>query len=320
MATNQGEEFKFPDEIEDKGKPLDDPKLEIEFEDDTPPEDRNRTPMPTQIVEKLDKDELDQYDGEVKEKMLQMRKVWHDERRAKEAAYREQQEAIALAKRVMEENKKIKQMLSTGEKEYVESLKTSADLQLKLAQDEYRKAYDAGDTDKIIESQQKMQEANIKVMQAKNFRMPSLQVEENSVQTIPEQPQSAPEPDLKAKAWQQRNPWFGQDEEMTASTLGLHEKLRRNGVVIGSDEYYAALDKTIRKRFPENFEDSAPNEPAKEAPRQVERPASIVAPAVRSSSPNRIKLKTSQVQLAKKLGLTPEQYAIAAKKLEKENV
>jgi hypothetical protein len=99
---------------------------------------------------------------------------------------------------------------------------------------------------------------------------------------------------------------------MTASALGLHEKLKRNGIVVGSDEYYTVLDKTIRKRFSENFGDSEAE--TRETPRT--KPSTVVAPATRSTSPNKVRLKASQVQIAKKLGLTPEQYAREALKLE----
>jgi hypothetical protein len=114
-------------------------------------------------------------------------------------------------------------------------------------------------------------------------------------------------------AWQERNSWFGQDEEMTAAALGLHEKLKRNGVVVGSDDYYATLDKTMRRRFSENFESSEPETKA-EQPRT--KSSTVVAPATRSTSPNKVKLRASQIQIAKKLGLTPEQYAREAIKLE----
>jgi hypothetical protein len=104
---------------------------------------------------------------------------------------------------------------------------------------------------------------------------------------------------------------------MTAAALGLHEKLKKSGEVqIGSDEYYAILDRTIRKRFPENFEEAEVPK-AKAEPRT--RPSTVVAPAVRSTASNKIRLKASQVQLAKKLGLTPEQYALELKKLEAQN-
>jgi len=107
--------FKFPDELGLEGEEQKN-EVEIEIEDDTPVEDRNKEPMPKEIVEKLDKDELDQYGDEVKEKLKQMKKVYHDERREKERALRDQQDAIAFAKRVAEENKRIKQMLSRRER------------------------------------------------------------------------------------------------------------------------------------------------------------------------------------------------------------
>ena len=100
---------------------------------------------------------------------------------------------------------------------------------------------------------------------------------------------------------------------MTASVLGLHEKLKRNGIVVGSDDYYATLDKTMRRRFPENFE-SSETETKADQPRT--KSSTVVAPATRSTSPNKVKLKASQIQLAKKLGLTPEQYAREQIKLE----
>ena len=295
-------------------------EVEIEIEDDTPPEDRNKEPMPKEIVQKLDADELEEYTGEVKEKLKQMKKVYHDERREKERALRDQQEAIAFAKRVAEENKRIKQMLSHGEKEYVETLKTSAEMSLEMAKQDYKKAYEEGDTDKVIEAQQRMQEANLRVMQAKNFKPTPLQEESFEVQTPHEQVQSAPRPDNKALAWQERNSWFGQDEEMTASALGLHEKLKREGVEIGSDEYYATLDKTMRKRFPENFEEAQEEEVVSKADPVRSKPRTVVAPAVRSTASTKIKLSPRQVSLARKLGLTPEAYALEMKKLGTQNV
>lgn len=314
-------EFKFPDEVaQNKPKNEDEaPEIEIEIEDDTPAEDRNRKPMPKEIVEKLEKDELETYDEEVKSKILQMRKVYHDERREKEAALREQQEAVALARRLMDENKKIRGVLQAGEKEYVQSIQTTASMQLEMAKKAYREAYEAGDVDKQMDAQQAMQEANMRLMQAKNFKMPALQEQQIDVQTAPEQYQpvernEVPEPDPTAKAWQKRNPWFGTNKGMSAFALGVHEELRDNGVQVGSAEYYSELDKTMRKRFPEVFGEPVGNQSRTEV--QEKRTPSVVAPAMRSTASNKVKLKTSQLNLAKKLGLTPEQYAIEVKKLE----
>ena len=319
MPEFENEEFVFPDEKpEVKASEQEESKFDIEIEDDTPAEDRGRTPMPKELVEELEKDELDSYDENVKQKLKQMRKVWHDERRAKETAYREHQEAVTLAQRVLEENKRYKEMLSEGETEYKAALEKAAKYELELAKRAYKEAYDSGDTDRVIDAQQAMQTANLQLDRVQNFKLPPLQKEENSVQTqYTEQPQTAPvnRPDPRATRWQEDNPWFGQDEEMTAAALGLHEKLKRNGVVVGSDEYYGTLDKTMRKRFNEYFgEEESPQE--KSTPAST-KPSTVVAPATRSTSSNKIRLKTSQLQLAKKLGLTPEQYAMAALKLEK---
>ena len=318
MPLDDNTEYKFPDELESKGKPVQnaEPEIEIEIEDDAPPEDRGRQPLPKPLVEELERDELDQYDDNVKTKLKQMRKVWHDERREKESALREQQEAVGLAQRLFEENKRIKGILSTGEREYVSTIQSNADMELKIAQRAYKEAYDAGDSDKMMEANQALQMANLKMLQVKNFRMPSLQEDETPVQQQPVQYQPAPyvpEPDNKAVAWQNRNKWFGQDRGMTAFALGLHEDLRDNGIEVGSEEYYRELDNTMRKRFSEKFESPEDNRQSRT------RLGTVVAPAVRSTAPIKVKLKQSQVNLAKKFGLTPEQYWKAQQELEARN-
>ena len=311
MADYEKDEFKFPDEIEvSKGGEVED-KLEIEIEDDTPEPDRGREPMPKEVVDELENDELEEYSDKVKVRLKQMKKVWHDERRAKESAYREQQEAVEYARKVSEENKRLRAQYSAGEQEYVNSVQSAASMELEMAKKAYKEAYDSGDGDKLVDAQQAMQDANFKLHSAKNVRPTSLQQEESAVQQRQEQQQPVNQPDRRAMAWQERNAWFGQDEEMTAAALGLHEKLKRNGVVVGSDDYYATLDKTMRRRFSENFEDS---EPETRTPRT--KSGTVVASAARSTSPNKVRLKASQIQLAKKLGLTPEQYAREAIKLE----
>ena len=323
------EVFEFPDEKEAKVTVEfeKEPEIEIEIEDDTPPKDRNRQPVSEEEVKnlKLDADELDQYSVEAKDKLIKMKKVWHDERRAKEAADRERHEAIRIATKLAEENKQLKNKLSNGEQEYVGVAKHSAVQELESAKKEYRDAYDAGDSEKLVEAQEKLTMAKIKVDKLDNYnpiyRKP-LQEEENEVQSY--QQQSIPRPDNKAVDWQQRNEWFGQDEEMTSLALGLHEKLKRSGVPVGSDEYYDTIDKTIRRRFPENFENDRDTETEKvraEEPQKTSKPkaSTVVAPASRSTSPKKIRLSNTQVALAKKLGLTPEQYARELTKLEAQN-
>ena len=316
MAEMEKEEFKFPDEVEQKAPEAEEQGFEIEIEDDTPPEDRNREPMPKEIVEKLEKDDdLDKYTDDTKEKIKQLKKVWNDERREKDAAHRERQAAIDTASKLLAENKRMREMLNSGQKDFIAASQQSAELQLEMAKKAYREAYDAGDTDKIIDAQQAIAQATLEVDKIKNYQPAPLQEESFVVQREEQQVQQ-PRVDHKLAAWQERNTWFGQDEEMTASALGLHEKLKKQGVVVGSDEYYALLDKTIRKRFPENFGDAEVVEakPKEEAPKA--KPSTVVAPATRSTASKPLKLKTSQVNIAKKLGLTPEQYARELIKLE----
>jgi len=330
MAENKQEmvDFEFPDEVEDKGKPLEEAakqiakeaEPEIEIEDDTPPEDRGRQPLPKEVTERLEKDKLDQYEGETKEKFKQLKKVWHDERRAKEAAHREQQEALAIAKKLMEENKLLKAKVNSGQEVFVTAAKEAAENELALAKRDYKEAYESGDADKIIEAQERMTVAKLKAEQVKFYKSDNeaLQNQENEVQLAQEQPRYTPDP--KAKAWQERNSWFGQDEEMTSLALGLHEKLvKEHGMSYATtNEYYDTIDKTMRRRFPEQFEESEVKE---DEPQKTNRPkaSTVVAPATRSTSPKKIRLSGTQVQLAKKLGLTPEQYARELTKLEAQN-
>lgn len=311
MPPMEMTEFKLPDDQDDVKIDIEDDKFEIEIEDDTPDEDKGKQPMPKEIVEEIEKDELEAYSDDVKTKLKQLKKVYHDERRAKEEAYREQQEALAATKRLLEENRKMKQILQNGEKDYVDAVKNSANLQLRLAKQAYKDAYDTGDADKMLEAQQVITQSTMQLERANNFKLPPLQEENFEVQTRQEQAQPVRRPDDKAMSWQERNSWFGSNRSMTAYALGLHEELRDNGVEVGSDQYYSKLDKTMRKRFPEFFQDTLEEE---ETPKKA---PTVVAAATRSTGSKKVKLKVSQVAIAKKLGLTPEQYVQELLKLEK---
>ena len=293
---------------EAKGKP----EVDLEIEDDTPEEDRGRTPLPREIVEELEADELEEYSDKVKTRLKQMKKVWHDERRAKEAAFREQQEALTVAQRAIEENKRLKSRLSEGEKSFLDTARGAAELEMEMAKRAYKEAYEAGDSDKVVEAQAKLSEVNFKLQRIKDYK-PSLQAPEIEVNSNQQQQVQVPRPDQKTIAWQERNTWFGVDEEMTSLALGLHQKLEKQygKGFVGTDEYWDRVDTTIRKRFPEQFEEEeikTTNGGGKPVTR-TEKPATVVAPASRSTSSKKIVLKQSQLMIAKKLGLTPEQYA-----------
>lgn len=307
-------EFKFPDEQDDVKVTAEDDQADeqiiIDVEDNTPVEDRNKPPMDEKVKEELYNDELEDYSTKVKKKLIQMKRLAHEERREKENALREQQEAIAFAQKMMEENKRLKSNLTNSEKNVLASVQRTVAMELDAAKRAYREAYDSGDTDKVMEAQEKLTQATLKAEKVKNFRPQPLQEEETPVQ-IESQPVPQYRPDPSAQAWQRENPWFGEDEEMTSLALGLHEKLKREGVQVSSQEYYRKIDATIRKRFPEKFEEEAEQEE-----RPVARKSSVVAPATRSTSPKRVRLNPSELNLAKKLNLTPEQYAKAKLEME----
>lgn len=290
---------------------------ELEIEDDTPEEDRGHSPMPKEIVEELEADELEDYSEKVKQRLKQMKKVWHDERREKEKAFREQQEAIRMAQQAMEENKRLKASLSRGEETLANTYKQAAELEMKNAERAYKEAHELGDTDQMLEAQRQLTAASYKLQQAQTFKPSSLQSNEVEVQTESEAA-NVPTPDAKTLAWQERNTWFGTDNEMTALALGLHQKLERErgAQFIGTDEYWQTVDTTMRRRFPEYFgEDETTDGGGKPIKSAEKKPATVVAPASRSRSPKKIVLTRSQVNLAKKLGLTPEQYARELKKM-----
>jgi hypothetical protein len=298
--------------------------IEFEIQDDIPEEDKDpvtgkeRAPMPQELVQELEQDELEEYSDKVKTRLKQMKKVWHDERRAKESAFRERQAAEEFARKVFEENKKLKESLSSGEKSYIDTAKNAAQLELEMAKKQYKEAYEAGDSDQIIEAQTKLSEASYRVQKVNEYR-PTLQMPENDV-NIPPQQAPAVRPEPRALSWQERNTWFGQDTEMTSAALGLHQKLVDSGMDPRSDEYYERIDTTMRRRFPEYFgEEETSDGGGKPVQRTETKPATVVAPASRSTSSKKIVLTKSEVNLAKKFGLTPEQYAKEKQRLERVN-
>ena len=299
---NDDFQWEVEDDAVETGKP------EIEVEDDTPEADRGREPMPKEIVDELEADELEDYSEKVKLRLKQMKKVWHDERREKERYQREQNEALTAAQRYRQEAEQLRKTLAEGQESLVGSVKQNVEFELSEARRAYREAYEAGDTDKVLDAQQQLNAAQYRLEQLSNYK-PTLQPQETEVQSAPEAVQ-IPRPDQKTMAWQERNQWYGLDEEMTASALGLHQKLEKQygNKYIGTDEYWGAIDTTMRRRFPEYFGDSEQASSDTKSTARTSKPA-VVASASRSTSSKKIVLRQSQLAIAKKLGLTAEQYA-----------
>ena len=318
MATGQFEEYKFPDEQTQVDVQVEDTEeVDVKIVDDTPQEDRFVEPLTEEIKEDLEKaDESDDYTNNVKVKFKQYKKAWHDERRAKEAAFREQQEALAAAQRILDENRKLKTMLESGEKELISNYQSSAELEVDKAERNYKEAYDSGDSDKLLEAQRELVRAEMKLDKAKSYK-PTVQIPENDVQTT-QQPQPTQQMDPKVASWVSQNPWFVDQNKiaMRKYAEGVHEELamRYGKAYIGTDEYFKSIDKEVARRFPEEFASTTKNEEVDKPTRT--KPSTVVAPAKRSTSSKQVVLTKTQAALAKKLGLTNEQYAREMTRLE----
>lgn len=320
-------EFKFPDEqdeVKDQGKPLEN-EVEIVIEDDdVPPEDRNAVPMPEEKVKALeaatDEEEENLPPKSQKERLQQYKKVWNDERRAKEAADRERQAAIDLARKVIEENKQLKERYSAGEKTYIETAQNAAENKVALAKKAYKEALDSGEADRVVEAQSALNEAQFEAQQAKNFRPSALQDNENEVQ-LQQVEQQKPRVEAKTQEWLDANPWYGSKKAMSNFAVGVHEELvdEYGASIVGTDQYFKQIDQTMRKKFPEYFETlegSSEAEPKENQTSQKTKPSTVVAPATRSTSSKQVRLKQTQMALIKKLGITPEQYSREFLKME----
>ena len=299
----------------------------FEIIDDTPEEDRGKEPLPKDESPEPSADELEDYSDKVKNRIGKLKKAYHDERRVKEAKEREAREAFKFAQSIQEENKKLRENLQKGEDVLVEQSKAKADAQLAAASEEYRKAYEVGDSDKVVAAQTKMTQATVERDKWDSYAPkygeydPSKRSyrEEKPLQTGPNQVYSnneVPKPDAKAEAWFKKNTWFGSDEEMTALAYGLHEKLVKGGVDPRSDEYYERIDSRIKEVFPTRFEGEVESGD-ETVTLQQSKPANVVAPVKRSPSSKKIRLTQTQVALAKRLNVPLEEYAKKVAELEK---
>jgi hypothetical protein len=314
-----GEQFKFPDEIEDEKAKIEittDDDFEVEVVDDTPEQDRGRKPLDREVEDPTD-DEIESYTQGAQKRIKELTHARHDERRAKEATLREKQELEVLTQRLLDENKKLRQNVSTGSEQVTQLTKTAAEAELDKARRDYKAAQEAFDSDAILAAQEALLDAKMKLENAKNFRQTPLQDENFEVQTGYQEPQRV-QPDEKTLRWQAKNQWFGSNgfEEVTSYALGLHQKLVNSGSDPRSDEYFEQIDARVKSKFPEVFGGNEDKPRSGDTPR---KPASVVAPATRSSGKRMVQLTKTQLALAEKFKLTPQQYAAQVARLENQN-
>jgi len=313
------ESYKFPDEVEETTIEVttdNESDVEVEIVDDTPERDRGRKPLDREVADPTD-EEIESYSDNVKKRIKDLTHARHDERRAKESLLREKQELERLAQHMMEENRRLKETVNTGTEQYAASVKHIADSEVEKARRALKEAQESFDNEAISVAQEALIDAKMKAEAAKNFRPATLQVDEPVVQ-MRQQQETAPQVDEKTLRWQARNQWFGASgfEEHTSFALGLHQKLVNSGLDPRSDEYFERIDARMKSTFPDVFGND--DRPTKSGDGS-RRPASVVAPATRSTGARKVQLTPTQAALAKKYGLTPQQYAAEVAKLEKSN-
>ena len=302
--------------FDEKATPAED--VDVEVIDDRPPEDR-RPPAKEAKEEGSGDDELEGYSDKVKKRINKLRYQQHEERRQREAAEKMREEAVRVAQKYADENKKYHAIIQEGEQYLVHQIRERANLALEQAKGQYRQAYEEGNTDKVVEAQEAMMRAQAEFSSAdqqfnqiaqnreqwRQWQQAQMQAPKQPAQQPAQQPQpqQPPQPTEKAAKWAQENQWFGQEKDMTALAYGVHERLVRDeGFDPNSDEYFQEIDRTMRSKFPEYFgeEDSS-----------AKSPPVVTAPSSRNNGakPRKVKLTRTQLSLAKRLGITPEQYA-----------
>jgi hypothetical protein len=300
-------DFKFPDETSaEKGANVEEEKLEIEVVDDTPEEDRNRKVMkeaPTEVTD----EELEGYSEKVRGRIQHFTKGYHEERRAKEAAVREKDEALRIAQKAIEENKQLQGNLTRGQTALLEQAKKVVDSEIENAKRQYKAAHEAGDSDALVVAQEALTSAKIKAERLNSFKAAPVQPQQADVQSAAEPVQTSPrspQVDPKAEAWREANPWFGADRRKTALALAVHQDLMDEGVNPTSDDYYRRIDREVNQLFSSKSSDADTS-----GDRKVNRQSNVVAPATRSTAPRKIVLTQTQVNIAKRLGVPLELYA-----------
>ena len=295
---------------------IDDQGIEVEIVDDTPEQDRNRFVAPETTENDDDiaarDEEITRYKDDIQKRIKDLSAKAHSERRAKENAARERDEAIRYAQQIMAENEALKRYSANNENALVATAKNKAEIQIEAIKRQAKEAFEAGETDKFLDLQEKLQKTVVEheryaAYQPREVDQPKPQ---QQVQQQPQQ-QVAP-PDPMALEWYEGNQWFQSDgdmeSEMTAYAFGVSDILiNKRGIDPRSKEYYDEISKSVRKRFP----DYAGFKQASAGKEPTARPATVVAPATRTVNGNRkvVQLTPTQVRLAKRLNLTTEQYA-----------
>ena len=250
-------------------------------------------------------DEIENYNDNVQKRIKQLKFEFHEERRRKEEAARLQEEALRYAGQMQEENKNLRKTLEEGEGVLVNQAKGRVSAEIDKAKTAYKAAYESGDPDALIEAQAKLSELQVEKSKYDSYK-PQPRPEPEIEPVYEQEAIEPPRPSEMGMKWAEKNTWFQNDPEMTGYAFGVHEKLIKSGIAPGTEEYYTKIDDAVRRVFPDKFDDG----PIIEESAPQRQAGNVVAPAPRSGKkPRKVQLTSTQVSLAKRLGLSNEQYA-----------
>ena len=287
--------------------------FEVSIVDDTPEEDRGRAKQADDVDDAEGEDEdLDetQFSKRIQKRINKLRYDYNEERREKERFQRENTEAVNYAQSIQTQNEDLRNQSAELRRLLYDQVAAKTDTEIESVKRRYKEAYENGDTDSVVSAQEDLSRL---YAEKTRFSAESDSFEQQAApqqQPVQQQQPDIPPPDPMAVDWLKRNSWFQQPgyEEMTGYAVGLHEKLVKQGVdPRNNPSYYENIDAALQKQFSEFFGEG--QEQASEAPTSRRTP--VVAPSKRGTgrTPRKVELTSTQVSLAKKLGLSPQQYA-----------
>ena len=284
-----------------------DDDFEVEIADDTPEEDKGRPRRAADAEADIPEDEeLEKHSESVQKRIKKLKFEFHEERRRKEEAEREREAAVQYAESQKNEATRLRKNLSEGEGVLVNEAKARVASELNSAKRAYKEAYEAGDTDAVLEAQMSLSKLQLEADRVENWKPAQRAVQDQSETPAPQAAPRVPRPDRKAQEWVAENDWFQKDTGMTRYAMLIHEELLETGVDSTSDVYYSKINEAMRSRYPDRFADVEPEV------RQPQRKAgSVVAPGGRntSTSRNKVVITSSEAAIAKRLGVSNKDYA-----------
>jgi len=285
----------------------DDGDFDVEIEDDTPDKDKGRPRRAADVEADIPEDEeLEKHSESVQKRIKKLKFEFHEERRRKEEAEREREAAVQYAGAQKKEAERLRKNLSEGEGVLVNEAKARVASELTTAKRAYKEAYEAGDSDAVLEAQMSLSRLQLEADRVEHWRPAKAAIAQQAEVPV-EQPRArVPKPDKRAQEWVAENDWFENDNTMRRYAMLVHEELLESGVDSTSEVYYSKINEAMRSRYPDRFADVEPEV------RQPQRKAgSVVAPGGRntSTSRNKVVISSSEAAIAKRLGLSVKEYA-----------